>query len=307
MLLRSFLAIGLMAALAAPTTQADTGGAALPSNDQVLSPQHPAPGSGGHRYRTPDRRRPVLSKLGLSGRSLFALGRPIRVSFAIRDRSPSVRVSLSFIRVGAGKPVYRVSLGRLTTRKTHVFRWRGTENATKLTPGRYRVRISALDNAGNTLRRQGLVAKAGTIEYRDHRFPVAGPHSFGGSDARFGAERTGHTHAGQDIAAAEGTPIVAPRGGTISWVGYQAEGAGHYVVLDADGEPYDYAFMHLQSGSTKVRKGQRVATGQRLGNVGNTGRSFGAHLHFEMWRGAWYAGGTAIDPLPSLRAWDTRS
>jgi len=62
--------------------------------------------------------------------------------------------------------------------------------------------------------------------------------------------------------------------------------------------------MHLRAGSITVKRGQSVRGGQRIGEVGNTGRSFGAHLHFEIWTGkGWYAGGSPIDPLPLLRAW----
>ena len=87
-------------------------------------------------------------------------------------------------------------------------------------------------------------------------------------------------------------------------VRYQAAGAGHYVVLDGAGEERDYVFMHLATGTTLVREGQTVTTGQQLAQVGNTGRSFGAHLHFEIWDGGgWYTGGKPIDPLPLLKAW----
>jgi murein DD-endopeptidase MepM/ murein hydrolase activator NlpD len=138
-----------------------------------------------------------------------------------------------------------------------------------------------------------------------HVFPVAGPHTYGGADARFGAGRPGHRHQGQDILAAEGTPIVAPRGGTITWRAFQAKGAGYYLVLDPVVEPYNYVFMHLQARSLLVKLGDRVRTGQLLANVGATGTTSGApHLHFEIWNGPWFKGGVPIDPLPILLAWD---
>lgn len=138
-------------------------------------------------------------------------------------------------------------------------------------------------------------------------FPIAGPFGFGGEGARFGTPRNGHTHQGQDLTAVQGTPVVAPVSGEVQSVQYQASGAGHYVVLDGAGEDRDYVFMHLRSGSIPVREGQQVSGGARIGEVGNTGRSFGAHLHFEIWvGGGWFSGGRPIDPLPLLRQWAPR-
>ncbi|HLM10440.1 MAG TPA: M23 family metallopeptidase [Thermoleophilaceae bacterium] len=137
-----------------------------------------------------------------------------------------------------------------------------------------------------------------------HFFPVAGAFDLGGKDARFGASRPGHVHQGQDIAAAEGTPVVAPFAGTVEWVRYQRRGAGWYIVLDGAGEDRDYVFMHLRRGSLRATIGQRVKSGARLAEVGNTGASSGPHLHFEIWVGGWYQkGGRPIDPLPLLQAW----
>lgn len=138
-----------------------------------------------------------------------------------------------------------------------------------------------------------------------HDFPVSGAYSYGGADARFGAKRGGHVHQGQDILAGTGTPVVAPRGGTISWRANQPSGAGFYVVLDSLEEPLNYVFMHLMRGSILVRVGDRVRTGQQLGSVGSTGQSSTPHLHFEVWQGPWYAGGRPIDPLPLLKSWAT--
>jgi murein DD-endopeptidase MepM/ murein hydrolase activator NlpD len=136
-----------------------------------------------------------------------------------------------------------------------------------------------------------------------HVFPVAGPFDLGGDDARFGARRRGHRHQGQDIVAAEGTPVVAPYAGTVEFVRFQRNGAGWYIVLDGDDEDRDYVFMHLRRGSITVAAGQPVAAGQAIAQVGNTGSSSGAHLHFEIWVGGWYDGGEPIDPLALLREW----
>ena len=155
-------------------------------------------------------------------------------------------------------------------------------------------------------RKRNRLAAVKRARETGHRFPLVGTYSYGSSGARFGAPRRGHTHQGQDLAAAQGTPIVAPRSGVVKAVGYQARGAGHYVVLDGRGEDRNYVFMHIRTGSVAVTKGQTVRIGQKLGEVGNTGRSFGAHLHFEIWiEGGWYTGGHPVDPLPYLRVWDS--
>ncbi len=134
-------------------------------------------------------------------------------------------------------------------------------------------------------------------------FPVLGPYSFGGPDARFGAGRTGHIHQGQDVVAASGQGIVAPLTGTIVWQADQPGGAGIYLVEHgSDGR--DYVFMHLLKGSVLVAPGAAVRAGERIGRVGATGDATGPHLHFEIWVGGWQVrGGMPIDPLPQLKRW----
>jgi murein DD-endopeptidase MepM/ murein hydrolase activator NlpD len=143
------------------------------------------------------------------------------------------------------------------------------------------------------------------VTYRKHRFPVRGPHDYGGSGSRFGAPRSGHTHMGQDIAAAEGTRLVSVAQGRVHFRGYQASGAGHYLVIRGKGGA-DAVYMHLR-GPAKVARGERVAAGQEIGRVGCTGSCFGAHLHFELWTPHWFDGGHAYDPLRKLRKWDRHS
>ena len=146
-------------------------------------------------------------------------------------------------------------------------------------------------------------ARRASYSSSGHRFPIAGSFAWGGRDARFGAKRKGHRHQGQDLPAALGTPVVSPHAGVVEAVDYQAGAAGNYVVIDSDGEDYDFAFMHLRTGSVRVVVGQHVRAGQRIGDVGSTGESSGPHLHFEVWVGGWYVGGHPIDPLALLRSW----
>lgn len=136
----------------------------------------------------------------------------------------------------------------------------------------------------------------------DHVFPVAGKHDFGGSGADFGSGRAGHSHQGHDVFAACGTPLVAARGGRVQARAYHAA-AGHYVVIDGDGTDTDYVYMHLV-GRSPFARGDTVATGQRIGSVGDSGNARGCHLHFELWAGpGYYEGGRPFDPLPALKAW----
>ena len=61
--------------------------------------------------------------------------------------------------------------------------------------------------------------------------------------------------------------------------------------------------MHMRE-APLVATGDAVTAGQALGNVGDTGRADGCHLHFEIWTApGWYRGGSPIDPLPELRSW----
>jgi murein DD-endopeptidase MepM/ murein hydrolase activator NlpD len=133
-------------------------------------------------------------------------------------------------------------------------------------------------------------------------FPVRGSHDFGGAGARFGAGRSGHTHQGQDVMASCGTRLVSAMTGRVQYRAYQGA-AGNYVVIDTKGSATDLVYMHLAAPAL-VDEGERVAAGQRIGEVGETGNAEGCHLHFEYWKGDWYGGGHPVDPLPYLKAWD---
>lgn len=94
-----------------------------------------------------------------------------------------------------------------------------------------------------------------------------------------------HGHNGIDIAGPIGLPILAARAGTVTLVrggsGWNG-GYGNYVVVTHEnGIKTLYAHMN----TIKVNQGERVGRGEQVGTLGNTGRSTGPHLHFEV-RGA---------------------
>ncbi len=189
--------------------------------------------------------------------------------------------------------------------------WNGRgQGGTAASEGRYEFRVTAGElararSAAGTVAMPGATS-AGAFLFLDHVFPIRGPHDYGTTVNVFGADRGGRSHMGQDMLADCGIPLVAARGGLVKFTGYQAGGAGNYIVVDGAQSPYDYVYMHLKDPAL-VRKGTRVYTGQRIGEVGSTGSSTACHLHFEIWQGPWFDGGQAIDPLPVLQAWDRGS
>ncbi|WP_043429897.1 M23 family metallopeptidase [Cystobacter fuscus] len=90
------------------------------------------------------------------------------------------------------------------------------------------------------------------------------------------AERVGH--AGMDIAAPHGKPVDAPSDGTVVFAGLEG-GYGNVIVID-HGYGIKTRFGHLSK--ILVKAGDRVKRGVQIANVGNTGRSTGPHLHYEV-------------------------
>ncbi len=97
--------------------------------------------------------------------------------------------------------------------------------------------------------------------------------------SRFGG-RWGRTHKGVDVGASKGTGIKAAASGTVvtSSMGYNG-GYGNYVVI-SHGNGIETAYGHCSALYVKV--GQKVSQGDVIAAVGNTGRSFGNHLHLEI-------------------------
>jgi murein DD-endopeptidase MepM/ murein hydrolase activator NlpD len=103
--------------------------------------------------------------------------------------------------------------------------------------------------------------------------------------------RWGRHHAGIDIAAEAGSPVRAARAGRVAFAGWY--GGYGYTVMIEHGQGIATLYAHLDD--YVVEGGQHVAAGQRLGYVGDTGYSFGAHLHFEV-----RVNGQPVNPLQFL-------
>ncbi len=320
----------LLAVLALPAT----------ASAQAEAPADPAPvptpAPAAARQALP---RPlVASGFTVSPKAIVAGARPARVLFRLDGGTGRPRVRVELVRATGGKPVATLRAGRRRTGRLIAKGW-----SIDVPAGRYVARLRATDAAGTALTAAGANRAPLTVKARRASrpagtapvpatvpgaspvptatpaptpapatpapvigagpFPIRGAYSFGDTGARFGAGRPGHVHQGQDVFAAEGTPIVSPAAGTVYWRAVQDGGAGHYLVIRSSAGP-DYVFMHLVAGSETVAKGDRVAQGQVIAAVGHTGRADGSHLHFELWPDGWYAQGSSpIDPLPQLKAW----
>ena len=184
---------------------------------------------------------------------------------------------------------------------TQTIRWSGRTSSGKSAPsGRYSFRIST--QAGERATRARELNSLGFKLY-GYIFPVRGAHEYWDG---IGAPRAGHTHQGQDVGAACGTPLEAARGGRVQYAGYQSA-AGNYIVIDGKSTGLDFVYMHLMRPSP-LREGDVAHTGQSIGVVGATGDATGCHLHFEVWSPpGWYEGGHFLDPLPFLKKWDAYS
>ena len=277
--------------------------------------------------------RPVVTQLVVPRTA--PAGRPPRVTLRFDEAGVgSVAAVVVVTDLASRARVLVAPLGWVPTGRTVAVRW---PRGARLNPGSYRVSLSAHDHGSGTLLRRAHASGLATLTVLAPAppppapaptpaptpvpveagvptpaqtaasgavFPVAGPHNFGGPEARFGAPRGNHTHQGQDVLTTEGTPVLAPLAGTVVSTSYQAGGAGYYVVEHT--ASFDFMFAHCQAGSFAVAGEQNVTAGQALCRAGQTGDATTPHLHFEMWVGGWHASAAShpIDPLPYLEAWE---
>lgn len=130
------------------------------------------------------------------------------------------------------------------------------------------------------------------------KFPIANPAPGRGVSSSFGVRRDPligmpAMHAGLDFRAPTGSPAMVTAPGTVIKAGWNG-GYGRMVEVD-HGNGYSTRYAHLSK--IRVKVGQKLSTGDTVGDVGSSGRSTGPHLHYEIRRD-----GDAIDPVRFLKA-----
>ena len=111
--------------------------------------------------------------------------------------------------------------------------------------------------------------------------PVRGwiSSSFGYRNESLYFDHEPHFHRGVDIAALEGRPVRASADGKVIYAGYDESGYG-YLIIISHGHGLKTLYAHLAE--IKTQEGRYVTKGEEIGLVGNTGRSTGPHLHYEV-------------------------
>ena len=110
----------------------------------------------------------------------------------------------------------------------------------------------------------------------------------------FGSSQKSMQNDGINIAAKKGTPVVAADAGTIGYAGNQLKGYGNLILI-RHSNGWMTAYAH--NDKIYVKKGDYVEYNQAIGEVGNTGRSTGPHLHYEI-----LYQGRPVNPMPFMKA-----
>jgi murein DD-endopeptidase MepM/ murein hydrolase activator NlpD len=129
----------------------------------------------------------------------------------------------------------------------------------------------------------------GPVHYSGGKFrwPVIGGGNYISQYFHYG-------HEAIDIAAQYGSTVVAAAGGRVTFAGWKSNGGGWQVWISHGNNLYT-TYNHMSA--LTVGTGQSVGRGQQVGRIGQSGNATGPHLHFEVWIGPIWSGGTRVNPL----------
>jgi murein DD-endopeptidase MepM/ murein hydrolase activator NlpD len=176
-----------------------------------------------------------------------------------------------------------------------------------------KAREEALEAVANATRRQAILIARGQAKRSDSQAPLANAGSGsgclpirGGYSIAAGFGQVGpwsRYHTGLDFSSPVGTPLHASASGVVTnaGIGSASGWAGNYVAIKhADGTHTLLAHMS----NVSVRVGQTVSACENVGAVGMTGRTFGAHVHLEVYPAGVEPGDiySAVNPVPWLKA-----
>ena len=146
------------------------------------------------------------------------------------------------------------------------------------------------------IRVQGIMAsldELASLNAAASRIPLVNPLRSGYRLSSPFGPRGGRLHKGLDFASSLNTPIFATADGSVKFSGTQS-GYGNVVILDHGGG-YETYYAHLNRRLVTV--GQTISRGDRIALMGNTGRSTGVHLHYEIRKD-----GVAVNPMTYIKA-----
>jgi murein DD-endopeptidase MepM/ murein hydrolase activator NlpD len=232
----------------------------------------------------------------VSPRHAYFAGRPVAIAFTV-GAPAALDLQVDVVRDRTDQPVRRLRVPAAAPGTPQRVEWDAITGGGKVAPdGGYRIRIRATAD--------GRVRRGGSFVLHSHAYPIRGPHADRGPIGAFGVARNGgRRHEGFDVNSPCGTPIVAARGGRVVRADYDPVLYGNLVIIRGERTRRDYWYAHMKH-ATRLKVGDEVRTGVRIGSIGETGnaRTIGCHLHFEI-----HSRGRPIDPAPELHAWDAWS
>ncbi len=156
---------------------------------------------------------------------------------------------------------------------------------TKMESAKYAERVRAMSSSSTAYKGGKFALPVASGQFRF-------TSGFGVRKDPFTGRSAGHN--GVDMAAPKGTTIMAAADGIVIYAGY-SNGYGNTVMIKHSAE-YTTLYGHIREGGIKVSAGQSVSRGQKIAEVGSTGRSTGNHLHFTV-----YKNDVEVNPMPYLK------